>query len=222
MTSLPPVNSKPELENIEKENDSMRSLNAETNSDQIESSDTGDMSETQKTLGSDGEPEVTSRHFVNLQQNPPNQRNIKKEVHDSIKILKTLDPSYERASKSDVEDDDIGDPLAVSPTEEALEDLLSIIPQLHSGKGDTSSLKFDESNRYKWDYVAEIFVDLQDLHSNIDIPDIINDINNLKSGLYIGDLLQRITNIVAQIQVERRIQFSAKKKQNANLIQACV
>ena len=38
-------------------------------------------------------------------------------------------------------------------------------------------MSFCESNRYKWDYVAEIFVDLQDLHSNDEIPGIINDIN---------------------------------------------
>merc|ERR1712110_911498 len=189
-------------------------LHSTLESDAIESSDTGDMSESQKQLGSDGEPDL------NIKKS--NQRNIKKEVHDSIKILKTLDPGYERKTVSDIEDDDLKEPLAISPTEEALEDLLSIIPQLHSSKGDSSSLKFEESNRYKWDYVAEIFVDLQDLHSNIDIPDIINDINNLKSGVHIGDLLQRITNIVAQIQVERRIQFSTKKKQNANIIQACV
>ena len=32
-----------------------------------------------------------------------------------------------------------------SPTEEALEDLLSIIPQLHKGKGELKTLEFDET-----------------------------------------------------------------------------
>ena len=36
---------------------------------------------------------------------------------------------------------------------------------------------FSEANRHKWDYVAEIFVDLQDLNSNRDIPLIIDEIN---------------------------------------------
>ena len=49
--------------------------------------------------------------------------------------------------------------------------------KLHGGKGDLKSMAFSETNRYKWDYVAEIFVDLQDLHSNDEIPGIINDIN---------------------------------------------
>ena len=114
-------------------------------------------------------------------------------------------------------DSETEEKILVTPTEEALEDLLSIIPQeslkllptvnmnenmtsfdliwppyyghikvfsvflnaekLHGGKGDLKSMNFCETNRYKWDYVAEIFVDLQDLHSNDEIPGIINDIN---------------------------------------------
>ena len=48
--------------------------------------------------------------------------------------MKTLDPGYERKTVSDIEDDDLEEPLAISPTEEALEDLLSIIPQVYLNK----------------------------------------------------------------------------------------
>ena len=67
---------KPDVENDEKENYS--TLHSTLESDLIESSDTGDMSESQKQLGSDGEPDL------NIKKS--NQRNIKKEVHDSIKV----------------------------------------------------------------------------------------------------------------------------------------
>ena len=68
---------KPDVENDEKENYS--TLHSTLESDLIESSDTGDMSESQKQLGSDGEPDL------NIKKS--NQRNIKKEVHDSIKVI---------------------------------------------------------------------------------------------------------------------------------------
>ena len=69
---------KPDVESDEKENYSTLHSTLDNNSDAIESSDTGDMSESQKQLGSDGEPDL------NIKKS--NQRNIKKEVHDSIKV----------------------------------------------------------------------------------------------------------------------------------------
>ena len=53
-------------------------------------------------------------------------------------------------------------------------------------------MTFCESNRYKWDYVAEIFVDLQDLHSNDEIPGIINDINRFSKFPRISDVEMRL------------------------------
>ena len=54
--------------------------------------------------------------------------------------------------------------------------------------------------RHKWDYVAEIFVDLQDLHEHPKIPKIIDSINEMSSRTKIGPLLHEITKVVADIQ----------------------
>ena len=75
------------------------------------------------------------------------------------------------------------------------------------------NLKFSEDFRPKWDYVAEIFVDLLDLHEDEAISGIIDSINrliwknqdknnnfSLRVGDNIGVLLQDITAAVARIQ----------------------
>ena len=127
----------------------------------------------------------------------PSDRTIKDQVTENVQLLKSLQKIEPKNEKPDSDTE-----ILPSPTEEALEDLLSIIPQviqllksdfwkifkkslnfqklkiqLHDGKGDLSAMIFAESNRHKWDYVAEIFVDLQDLNSNRDIPQIIDEIN---------------------------------------------